>query len=1182
MMHSPERGSAVWLTIAAIAAGPGAALAQVDQSRREIATPGLVLETGSRTAACDVLSFTNKGQFLFATGDDKVVRTWKFTPKGLEIIPDPAPEGVPQPGLRWTSHRERRGNVYAAAVSPDAKNQFIAIGGAGIRNSQFAVLDRYSGEIKSAVPYLSLDPKLGLVSIWAVAFSPSGDQVACGTGRGGVWVWDWKNGKKPLLVGQHAPRADEYNFVRFLVFEKDRLISADEHGGVYRWDPSQPKQNGNSKVLSFSNQDKPGMLIRAFALSPDGQWLAAALEANKVEIRSLSGAGTKTIELDPGAFPSALAFDPKGKRLAASIRYVDQKASFFKEVDHKIVVFDVGGASVSEAQRITPSGRIEALAFHPDGKHLAAAGGNNHEVSVYDLSGRARLLGQAIAGPGQCIWSVSISQDGHHIGFQTERSHNPQDPNHRGTGTPRIFDLKKRLFVKDQGIVWAPRQDRSPDGWQVKFSTRADQWLVQAPGGQALPLAPWETKIYEFPRCYAFIPRTPAHPTRLIVGHLYGASVFDLTPEGAFRTRILTGHDAEVTGMALSADGKRLVTASRDQTIAGWSLEDWPSHEQLGANLYLKGGRLWVGTVDQGSPIWEAGMSTGDEVAFLAVEGKIVYNRGLVTPEGMKVKLSDAGTAEAAFKALQKPRSGAEFYFGWKRPGEIEIRQSLTFLRDRPIWRFFPTKDNEWVLWRYQDFLYDTSTRGDSLIGWQRNMLDDRGGVNVKGTPVFYRAEQFRHTYHNPQKIDQSLQNWSRTAQGKSSFVDIEPPKIEVAVDGIKGNNKIQVKDKPFRLSVKVIPNSERQNQELTRVFLWVNGFLFKKWENGALRKHVTAEKDAAGLSRGIFEVADIVVPPEALKAGENVLLVQSYNKADVRADSECVLATNLAPRPQANMFGLFIGVGKYTKATPKQVNLEAPQDAAVLADVWQRGRGKLYPKPPVILVLKDEQVTPGSVLKALDGFAAKVKPDDLLVFHLGGHGVATRKLVAQVRAQVPKEERAKFEQQVPGLAPFYFLCANFHFLKIRDTTISLDDLNEKLVKLNCHKVIMLDACNSAAVNPGERKATDIIRLFTKDGVGPIIFAACKAEESAIEWPGFTIDPAAGLFAQAIVKTVDEDFSKSKNAALEPADMFSYLKANVASYVRELQQQNPKNKDLVQNPQFFLPGLERDFAILAR
>src|SRR5687767_4598856 len=65
-----------------------------DRSRREYLTPGLILETGARTAACDVLLFTKDGKHLLATGDDKVVRTWDVTDKGLVTSKE-------YPVLRW-------------------------------------------------------------------------------------------------------------------------------------------------------------------------------------------------------------------------------------------------------------------------------------------------------------------------------------------------------------------------------------------------------------------------------------------------------------------------------------------------------------------------------------------------------------------------------------------------------------------------------------------------------------------------------------------------------------------------------------------------------------------------------------------------------------------------------------------------------------------------------------------------------------------------------------------------------------------------------------------------------------------------------------------------------------------------------------------------------------------------
>jgi WD40 repeat protein len=1189
-----RRIGAINVVILALLSACSLARGQYDESRREPTTPGLVLNTGSRTSACDVLTFTNEGQFLFATGDDKVVRTWKFTPQGLETIPDPAPPGSPQPVLRWASYRERRGNIYAAAVSPDANGRYLVVGGLGVTNSQFAVLDRYSGEIVNAVRSLSTAPKLGSVSIWSVAFSPSGDQVACGTGGGSVWVWDWrKEDAKPVQVGQHDnPRGGDYNYVRFLTYQKNQLVSADENGGVYRWSLGTKNPTKGGKIFAFTNQEKTTrgirfFKIRFFAMSPNAEWLAAALEDKRVEVRSLrDGGAIKTIEFESGTYPNAVAFDAQSTRLAVALRTVDPQG-FYKEIAHQVVVYDVT-KSPRVTLHITPTFRVEALAFHPGGRHLATAGGNHHEVSLYDLASPARPLGRPIAGPGECIYGVSISKDGRYVGFQTERLPNPAHPNYRGMGPRRVFDLKRRVFTKDADVAWAPPADTSPDRWEVVTSPEEvkvklpEQWFVRGPGLGLQPI-PWDTKIDEYPRCYLFLPQTKTHPPRLVVGTgLYAANIYELTPQGPFRARVLTGHDSEVTAMALSADGKRLVTASRVQTITGWSLEDWPrpNHPQLGAHFYLKGGKLRVGTVAQGSPIWEAGLSTDDEVVLLVVGGlDIVYNRtGKYS--------ADKGSAERALAALEKPMAGVELYFGCKRTGSDQLFEYKTTLRERPIWRLFPTKDNEWVLWRYQDFLYDTSTRGDALIGWQRNMLDDKGEANVKGTPAFYRAEQFRKYYHNPEKVSQTVLGWSRTEQGRSDFIDIEPPNVEVLVDGSK-TNKVEVKDNAFRLTVKIAPQSGRQNQEITRVILWINDFQFLKWQDKALQKHIVKKKDAVGLERGVFTIEGLAVPPEVFRSGENILFLQCYNKAEVRGESRSIIVKNTRPRPQGGtLHGLFIGVGDYAKSRPRQIGLGAPLDAEVLAEVWDRNRGKQY-RAASIGVLKDNQVTPARVLREFDKLAATVKPDDLLVFHLGGHGVSTRKLVAEVTANVKAlkltaEQQTRFNQQREGLSPFLFLCGDFDFLRVRDTSISLDDLYDRLVKLPCHKLITLDACNAAAIDPTdpkERKGTDIIRFFTRDGVGPIIFAACRAEESAIEAPGFVTEPAAGLFAQAIVKAIQEDFAKSKKNRLEPGEMFTDLKNNVEAWVNKLKA-DPANKDISQNPQYFLPVLERNLAIL--
>src|SRR5436305_14870649 len=58
MANSWRSGLGVSVAIIAIFFCPDIGLGQVDISRRELATPGLVVDTGTRTAACYALTYT--------------------------------------------------------------------------------------------------------------------------------------------------------------------------------------------------------------------------------------------------------------------------------------------------------------------------------------------------------------------------------------------------------------------------------------------------------------------------------------------------------------------------------------------------------------------------------------------------------------------------------------------------------------------------------------------------------------------------------------------------------------------------------------------------------------------------------------------------------------------------------------------------------------------------------------------------------------------------------------------------------------------------------------------------------------------------------------------------------------------------------------------------------------------
>src|SRR5205807_8262908 len=118
------------------------------------------------------------------------------------------------------------------------------------------------------------------------------------------------------------------------------------------------------------------------------------------------------------------------------------------------------------------------------------------------------------------------------------------------------------------------------------------------------------------PRCYTFLKSPPGQPTRLAVGHYWGLSVFALTPgQKPKLVRKCVGHQGEVTAIAPSPDHRWLLTASRDQTVCAWSLDDWKGQPELGASFAADGNRLRVVSVDPGSPAWEAKLEPGESFA---------------------------------------------------------------------------------------------------------------------------------------------------------------------------------------------------------------------------------------------------------------------------------------------------------------------------------------------------------------------------------------------------------------------------------------------------------------------------------------------------------------------------------------------------------------------------------------
>jgi WD40 repeat protein len=1125
-------------------------------NRRQQRDPELILETGARVATCDELTFTGDGKHLLAAGDDKNVRMWDFThEEGL--LPDSVRV------LRWCIHREQRGSIYALALSPDKENRYVAVAGWGAINSLVAVIERSTGEIRATVT----KPDFG-GTFWALCFSPSGDQIAMGGQDGSIWLWNWQTEKSRKYLGQHSPvrqskpRAPAQripqendpisqirsvlqndppvlgtnfghspnlvNHIRLVAYRDDqRLLSVAEDGEVLQWNTTR------SDTPPFEPFQFKSRKVRRAALSVDGKWIAAAsttYEGPQVELHSLDGQQQKTITLrGNNRLPHSLAFDRDAKLLAVGFRTVPRKDAFYKELGGGIVIYDLSEEEPRALAGPKVSFLPDALAFHPDGKHLAVAGGNDHEVRLWNLQDLKAPMTE-IRSPGSCLWAVALSPDSQFLGFRNQREANPVTPNRRAKEEPwSVFDLLNRKWVSDRELKQPVLPLESAGGWSVDYSKY--RWSVVDPHGKTREL-PWDTGRDGIPRCYTFLKSLGDKPVRLAIGHYWGISIFELGNHEPRRVRLFTGHQGEVMAVAPSADGKILVSASRDQTVAAWSLADWPSQPELGARFVIKHRKLLVEAVDPGSPAWECGLTEEDEVEELWFRGKKVE-----------------GGPQVWLNRLEQPEPGRELFIKTK----AMPKGLLTTVRQRPLWRFFPTRDREWVLWRWRDYYYDTSTHGDNYIGWQVSRTFDE-------KPTFYRAEQFRGRFHRPDKVAQVIENMSIRAEGAPPFVDVEPPKATIRVTA---ETETEVK-----VAVAVSPSGEGELQRIERVVLWINNFRFGEWTskngifqfNGALSTEFRRE---------------VSIPRPKLRSGLNVLRIQGVNYAQGRQDAVCEYK-NERLEGEMNLYAILVGVGDYRKAIPQLDALHADVDALAMQTAWQAQKGRLF-KNVYPYLFTNELVIREKIINRIKQLGKELTADDRFVLYLGGHGADILHLnkVADARGINFLETIRKNQQDC-----CWFCCSQFNVSLPSDTGIGISELYDALAELPCHKFILLDACHAGFFT------TNPVRELTRDGVGPIILAACKPHESAIEVTSKSqFGNAFGLFTVAVTQALDSEFAEAdlnKDGLLDVSELTSFVREKVGKLLEEIRPEGADPSKYVQTPDVFPHRFTQPLSLAAR
>jgi len=1143
--------------------------AQLQFDRRSRDEPEIVVEAGGRVGTCDALLWSADGQSLLAGGDDKVVRVWPYGPNGLNT------ERGKAQVLRWRAWREQRGGVKAVAISPDGK--LVAVGGYGMKPSTVALIDRETGDTVALTWPRSRPGVDNFNTVHAAAFHPDGKRIGFATADGSLWFWtpqklgipeaDGRPATAPKWAGKHSPmkNADgtiaEFNLPRLVYFsDANTLVSVAQSGEVLAADvtgalPEVPATTSKAKVLfNVNDGQKVAYGVYRAILSPDRQSLVIGSAGPQVLVRPLDGTPGSVIPLPTDSFPRSLALQAKTKVLAigvgAALPADANKARFFAEGNDGILLHTLDG-SKQQPILLTHRGPVEALAFHPTENRLAVAGGEADEVELLDLS-KPQTPVSLIRGAGRKPWAVNLTENGRVFGIQTGRDAESRDPNRRGAGPWTRFDITRLSPTLDESQKWM-NPITEADGWTIEpdANDRFTWHAVYKRGGIEKRFAlPLDRSRDQAPTCFTFLPARGDKLTRVIVGHYYGASLFELLPVGVKRTRLYTGHGGEVLSVVAAKDQSWFLTGGADQTVAAWSLADWSSQPSLGASFVNKDGTIEVTAVDIGSPAWEAGLRTGDAFDLIAVGGKLVFDR-----RPMK---KGVGEIDEAMKALSNPVPGVEVFLGWASRGNPQRRESLTTVRQRPMWKCFCAfndKDRltDWVLWMWQGSIYHTkSAHGDRLVGWHVNHPEPGG------KPEFYQLQQYEKIFHKPAVIEKLVSTRDVAAamidaRGENpvpiTFGDYEPAPVRLAMKrSIAG---------PAGLDVNVSVKPRGSNPDLLpeRVELWVNDHRYKVWPAN---------------DRKAMEEA-LTIPPAALRAGENQLAILTFNPAGGRAEDYRVI-TNPKGVDDTNLLGLAVGINDYsghrkvsTRGARSFGDLSnAKTDANDLTSQLKQyhGVGKFYRSGDIALKI-DADARRNKITTALSDIALKAKPDDLLIVFFAGHG----DLLQPGGGESPTNGARGV---VAGAGLFVFCLPDYAPEKASDTALSADELFNTLAKVNCRKIVLFDACHS-----GQAAEANLLRRFIPDGQGPFVIAACDQSELSYEDPKL----GHGLFTYAVLEALGDSFRRAdanSDGTVSTEELFEYVSARVPTLMKEI----GKPSD-TQNPICF-PRTPPKFAVVKR
>ena len=433
-------------------------------------------------------------------------------------------------------------------------------------------------------------------AVWGVTYSPSGNLLATASDDNTARIWDTTTGETVHTLTGHSGAVLGVTY-----FPGGNLLATASDDNTARiWDTTT-----GETVHTLTGHTH---WVWGAAYSPDGNHLTTASADGTVCIRDATTGQTLHALTGHSGAVLGLAYSPDGTKLATA------------SADDTARIWDTTTAETLHTFS-GHTGAVWGVAYSPDGTELATAS-DDDTARIWDTTTGETL--HTLTGHTGTVRRVAYSPEGTELATAG------------GDGTARIWDTTTGEILHTlightnsvRGVTY------SPDGSQLTTASNgtARIWdtttaetlhtIAGHAGGNVYTGGAW---------CLAYSP----DGSHLAIAGGYGAAhIWDTITGKILHT--LTGHTNSVWGVAYSADGIHLTTASADGTARIWdattgiALHTLTGHTGalLGVAYSPDGTQLTTAGGDGTAGIWDA--TTGETRYTLAGYTRLTGHTGAV------------------------------------------------------------------------------------------------------------------------------------------------------------------------------------------------------------------------------------------------------------------------------------------------------------------------------------------------------------------------------------------------------------------------------------------------------------------------------------------------------------------------------------------------------------------------